>query len=289
MIPAAFEYEAPDSLQKAAALLARHREDAKLLAGGHSLIPQMKLRLANPRLLIDLSRIPGLDQIEDRGDAIHVGAMTTHYNIENSALVREKLTALQEAASCIGDVQVRNKGTLGGSLSHADPAADYPAAVLALGAEMVAQGPRAERVIPAHRFFVDLFTTALRPQDILKEVRFPVPPAGSGSAYAKLYQKASGFAIVGVAAVVTVRNGLIDGASVAVTGVGHRAFKARWVEKGLVGREPDPKVLRRAARRVLRGLEEVNDDIHASAEYRRAMAVVYTERALAKAVERATA
>jgi carbon-monoxide dehydrogenase medium subunit len=289
MIPAAFEYRAPESLKEAAALLARHREDAKLLAGGHSLIPVMKLRLAEPKMVIDLSRIPGLSYIEDSGDTIRIGAMTTHYTIESSDLLQQKLTALQEAASCIGDVQVRNKGTIGGSLAHADPAADYPAPILAFGAELVAQGPRADRVMPAARFFVGLLTTALRPLDILREIRIPAPPAGSGSAYTKLYQKASGFAIVGVAAVVTVKNGVIDAASVAVTGVAPKAFKARWVEKGLVGREPDPKVLQRAARRVMRGVEEVNDDLHASADYRRAMAVVYTQRALEKAVERATA
>jgi carbon-monoxide dehydrogenase medium subunit len=287
MIPAEFEYRAPESLQEAASLMAKYKEDAKLLAGGHSLIPLMKLRLARPHIVVDLSGIPGLSYIDASAGTVSIGTMTTHYEIESSDVLAEKLTALQEAAASIGDVQVRNRGTIGGSLAHADPAADYPAPILAFGAELVARGPRSDREWPAARFFVDQLTTALRPQDILREIRIPIPAAGTGSAYVKLTQKASGFAIVGVAAVVTLKGGIVDSARIAVTGVAEKAFVARWVSRSLVGREPDDTVIRRAARRVMRGVDFVNDDVHASADYRRAMAVVFTQRALQRAVSRA--
>src|SRR5215469_12028581 len=198
MIAQPFEYVVPASLGEAVSLLEKHAGRAKILAGGHSLIPMMKLRLAAPELLIDIGRIPELSYIKEETDKVRLGALTTHYAIESSNLIKRLLPALTDAAGLIGDIQVRNKGTIGGSIAHADPAADYPAALLAFDATIVTLGPHGERLIPASKFFVDMMTTALEPNELVREIQIPVRPGRVGSAYLKMAQKASGFAICGV-------------------------------------------------------------------------------------------
>jgi carbon-monoxide dehydrogenase medium subunit len=277
VIPAAFDYVRASSVEEALELLARHGEDAKILAGGHSLLPAMKLRLAQPRVLIDLGRVPGLAGIRPADGRIEIGALTTHAEIEASEFLASSCPLLPETAATIGDVQVRNRGTLGGSLAHADPAADWPAAILALDAEIEAAGPGGRRTIPAAEFFVDLFQTALRPGEILTAVR--VRPTGPAVAYEKFAQKASGFAVAGVAAV------LSDGpARVAVTGVAAKAYRATAAEKAL--RKLSPASIDAAAERAADGVEPLGD-LHASAEFRAHLAKVLARRALRRAATRA--
>jgi carbon-monoxide dehydrogenase medium subunit len=287
MIPAAFEYHAPKSIEEALRLLDRHGDEAKLLAGGHSLLPMMKLRLAAPRFVIDLGRLKGLDYIREEEGMIAVGALTTHTAVEHSSLLRSKCLLLSETAAAIGDVQVRNRGTIGGSLAHADPAADYPAAILALDALMALQSSSGSRTVSAADFFVDMLTTQLRPGEILTEVRVPVIGKGSGGAYCKLSQPASGYAVVGVAARVTLSKGKLAQVTVGVTGVGPKAYRAANVEDALRGKKPSEKLLADAARHAAHGIEALSD-LHASAEYRREMAAVFTRRALELAIARAT-
>jgi carbon-monoxide dehydrogenase medium subunit len=287
MIPAAFEYFAPKSLDEALRLVERHGDEAKLLAGGHSLLPLMKLRLAAPRYVIDLGRLRGLRYIREEKGFIVVGALTTHAEVAASELLREKCPLLPEAAAEIGDVQVRNRGTIGGSLAHADPAADYPAAILALDAEIVTASSSGPRTIPAREFFVDLLTTQLRPGEILTEVRVPLLPPRTGTAYRKLHQPASGFAIVGAAARITLeKGGKISAATLGITGVAAKAYRATAVEKALHGKKLTAKLLAEAARQAAQGVEPLSD-LHASAEYRREMAAVFARRALERAAARA--
>lgn len=282
MIPTAFDYESPRTLSEALALLAS-REEAKILAGGHSLLPAMKLRLTAPATLIDLGRIAGLSYIRDAQTQVAIGAMTTHAAVAASKLLRETSPLLAEAAECIGDVQVRNRGTIGGSLAHADPAADYPAAILALDAELVATSASGERVIAARDFFTGLFTTALRPNEILTEVRIP-KTLGAGTAYKKFSHPASGFAVVGVAAVVKLRGEKIESAAVGITGATASAFRARAVERALRGKPAT--AIAPAAQHAAHSIEALGDT-YASAEYRQHLARVYTRRALEEAVARA--
>lgn len=287
MIPAPFEYHSPASLDEAIALLGRYGEGAKLLAGGHSLIPSLKLRLQTVEHLIDLGRIGGLSYLREAGGKIAIGALTTHYAVEASDLLRKKCPLLSECASTIGDVQVRNRGTIGGSLSHADPAADYPAAILALEAEIDATGAKGKRTIAADGFFVDMLTTTLAPGEIITEVRVPALAAGTGGAYLKVQQPASGFAIVGVAALVTLDGkGQCSRVRIGITGAAVKAFRARDSEGALTGKAPDEATLGRAAALASQGVE-TSGDIFASAEYRAHLATVYTRRALAAAVSRA--
>jgi carbon-monoxide dehydrogenase medium subunit len=287
MIPAPFEYHAAKSLDEALRLLERHGDEAKVLAGGHSLLPLMKLRLASPRFLVDIGRLRGLSYIRLEGEHVLIGGLTSHAEIEASDLLRGRCPLLPETAAEIGDVQVRNRGTIGGSLAHADPAADYPASILALDAEMVATSSAGKRAIPAAEFFVDLLTTALRHGEILTEVRIPVLGPRTGTAYAKLHQPASGFAVVGVAARVTMgKGGKIESAALGITGLGAKAYRAAAVEKALRGKKTSPKVLADAVRNVAQGVDPLSD-IHASAEYRREMAAVFARRALERAIARA--
>ena len=287
MIPSAFDYFAPRSLDEALTLLARHGPEAKLLAGGHSLLSMMKLRLAAPRVVIDLGRVPGLAYIREEGGRIVIGAMATHADIEHSELLKRRAPLLAETAAEIGDVQVRNCGTLGGTAAHADPAADYPAALLALDAEFVLASRQGARTVAASDFFVDMLTTALVPGEILTEVRFAADGARTGSAYRKLHQPASGFAIVGVATRVTLdAGGRCAGVAVGITGVAPKAYRATGVERGLGGQSLDSKRIAEAAAQAARGVEPLAD-LHASARYRAAMATVFTRRALAAALERA--
>jgi carbon-monoxide dehydrogenase medium subunit len=286
MIPAPFEYLAPRSLEEALRLLERHGDEARLLAGGQSLLPLMKLRMAAPRYLVALGRIKALRYIRDEGERVAIGALATHSDLETSEVLRRRCPLLAETAAEIGDLQVRNRGTLGGSLAHADPAADYPAAVLALEAELVASSSAGTRTIAAGDFFVDMMTTRLRPGEILTEVRLPALAQGSGWAYRKLHQPASGFALVGVAVRVRLERGRLAEVAIGVTGLGPRPFRATAAEQVLVGRRPAAKLLAEAAAHVADGVEPLAD-LHASADYRRAAAIAYARQALEAALARA--
>jgi len=289
MIPQSFEYHVPKTLEEASRLLAEFGSDGKVLAGGHSLIPIMKLRLAAPRHVIDIGRIAGLSYVREEGGTISIGALTTHYQLESSELLKSRCPLLPETAREIGDAQVRNRGTVGGSLAHADPAADWPAPILALDAEIRASSTRGERTIPAKDFFVGLLTTALAADEILTEIRVPVLPERGGEAYAKMPHPASGFAVVGVAArVVRDESGALAQVSVGITGVGAKAYRATAVENALRGKRPSPKRLLEACAHAADGVETTGD-VYASGEYRRHLATVYTRRALEKAIERASA
>lgn len=284
MIPAAFEYLTARNLEDALRLIDRHGDEAKLLAGGHSLLPLMKLRLSAPRFVIDLSRVKSLRGIREDAGSLVIGAMTTHYELESSPLVKANCPLLAETAAAIGDVQVRNRGTIGGSLAHADPAADYPAAVLALGADIVAASSSRSRTIPATDFFVDLLTTQLRPGEILTEVRVPALTRRTGCAYRKFPQPASKFAMVGAAACVTLdATGKIGAAAVGMTGLASHAYRATAVEKILLGKKPSPKLLAEAAAKAAEGIDPLSD-IHASGPYRRATAAIFLRRALEAAI-----
>jgi aerobic carbon-monoxide dehydrogenase medium subunit len=287
MVPAQFDYHQPATLDEALALLQQHADDAKILAGGHSLIPAMKLRLAQPAVLIDIGRIRDLAYIREEGDAIHIGAMTTHFQIEASDRLRDICPILPEAATQIGDAQVRNRGTLGGSLAHADPAADWPAVMIALNAEIVAIGGSGERVIAAEDFFVDMLTTALEAGEILREIRIPVPARRYGQAYAKAAQPASGFAVVGVAVhLVRDAGGACQSASVGITGVASKAYRAKGVEAALTGSALDEQAIANAATTAADGVT-INGDLYASEAYRTHLAQVYTRRAVQAAAARA--
>jgi carbon-monoxide dehydrogenase medium subunit len=266
--------------------LASHKDDAKLLAGGHSLIPLMKLRLTSPKHVVDIGRIKGLAGVREEGGTIVIGALTTHYAIESNESLKTKCPLLTEAAAMIGDPQVRNLGTMGGSLAHADPAADWPAVVLVLGAELKAVGPKGTRTIKADDFFKDLMTTALAPDEMITEIRVPAPPAGAGMAYVKHPHPASRFAVVGVAAVVTVSGGKCERASVAVTGVGPKAVRAKGVESALAGKALDAQGIAAAAEKAADGIS-ITADLQGSVEYKQHLTRVYTKRALEAAAARA--
>jgi carbon-monoxide dehydrogenase medium subunit len=287
MIPAAFDYIAPETLDEAVQALVVHGEDAKLLAGGHSLLPLLKLRLANPKLLIDLGRIRGLSGISQQDDRIGVGALATHYQIESSALIRAKCPLLSQTARAIGDVQVRNRGTIGGSLTHADPSADWPAAILALAGELKLSGPKGERGIAAEDFFLGAMTTAIEPTEVLTEIRVPAPSGRSGSAYLKMAQQASGFAVVGVAVWLRLgRQGRCEDIGIGVTGLNEKPFRARTAEERLRGNKLTPKLVEESAARVTEGSDPL-EDLHVSAPFRSHLARVYTSRAIQEAAKRA--
>jgi aerobic carbon-monoxide dehydrogenase medium subunit len=286
MYPASFEYHRPATVEEAVRLLGTHKDDAKLLAGGHSLIPLMKLRLTTPKHVIDLRRVTGLSGIREEGGTIVIGALTTYYAIESNASLKTKCPLLPEAAAQIGDPQVRNWGTIGGSIAHADPAADWPAVVLALGAEFRATGPKGARTIKAEDFFKDVMTTALGPDEVLTEIRIPALASGSGTAYVKHPHPASRFAVVGVAAILTVSGGTCQKASVAVTGVGSKASRAKGVEAALQGKSLDAQTIAAAAQKAADGIE-MNADLQGSVEYKQHLTRVYAKRALEAAAGRA--
>lgn len=284
MIPAQFDYVRAKTLDEALSLLAQN-EDAKILAGGHSLIPAMKLRLAQPPLLVDIGRIKDLTYISEEGGQIRIGAMTTHYQIESSDLLKKVCPLLPDCASHIGDMQVRNKGTIGGSVAHADPAGDWPAAIIALNAELVATSKNGERTIKADDFFVDLLTTVLEPGEILREIRIDKSNGRTGHAYVKMPHPASGFAIVGVAANLSFNSGSeCKSASIGITGVSSKAYRASEVEAALTGTKLDDANIGNAAGHATDGVD-VNGDVFASDEYRRHLAQVYTRRAIAAAMK----
>jgi carbon-monoxide dehydrogenase medium subunit len=286
MFPAKFEYHAPTSLDEAIKLLSDGDGDVKVLAGGHSLLPLMKLRLAQPSALVDIGRIEGLAGIKVTGEEVMIGPMTTHFMIESSTELREKLPILPECASVIGDLQVRNCGTIGGSLAHSDPAGDLPAVILALDADIKARGPNGERIIKASDFFVDMLTSALEPNEILVGIRIPLPPPRSGGAYLKMDHPASHYALCGVAAILTIDQGnRIADARVAVTGVGPKAYRASSVEQELRGQAASSEVFTRASERAADGQDPLGD-LHASSDYRAHLARVYTRRSLEQAASR---
>lgn len=287
MYPAAFEYHAPANVKDALGLLGRFKDDAKLLAGGHSLVPMMKLRLAQPKHVIDLRKVPGLAGIKEDGGAIVIGAMTTHWQMESSTLLKSKCPVLAETAAVIGDPQVRNLGTVGGSLAHADPAADQPATMIALGAELVCEGPKGRRTVKADDWFQGLMATALREDELLVELRIPALPSGTGAAYMKFPHPASRFAVVGVAAVVTLdREGKCTRAGVAVTGAGTKAVRAKGVEAALAGKKLDAGAIEAAAQKAADGVD-VQADLQGSVEYKSHLCRVFAKRAITEAAKRA--
>lgn len=286
MFPAKFAYAAPTSLQDAVGLLAD--PDAKVIAGGHSLLPLMKLRLAQPKLLVDIGRIADLKYVRMDGSTLAIGALATYRDIQTAPDVHRAAPVLAEAAHEVGDPQVRAKGTLAGALAHADPAGDLPAVVLALGGSVRAVGPNGERDLDLDGFFVDMLTTSLEEREIIREVRLNAQPAGSGGAYIKFDQPASHYALTGVCAIVSVAGGKITAARLGVTGVGTKAYRPTAIEQALVGTALDEESLKAAVQSVADGID-VQGDIHASPEYRAHLARVLTRRAILKAAERAQA
>jgi carbon-monoxide dehydrogenase medium subunit len=280
MIPAPFDYQAPATLEEAVSLLAGDPDGAKVLAGGHSLIPAMKLRLAQPQLLVDIARIKSLSYIREDGNRILIGATTTHYQLESSELLKQICPLLPACAASIGDVQVRNKGTIGGSIAHSDPAGDWPAAMLALDADLVLVGPNGGRTVKAANFFLDLLTTDLQPGEILREIRIAKPSGRFGQAYQKVPHPASGFAVVGVAVHLALNDdGSCKAAQIGVTGVGVKAYRAQAVEAALAGKNFDEQIIAGAASHVCDGVDP-NADLYASGEYRCHLAQVHTRRAI---------
>lgn len=280
MYPSQFEYHKPSSLQEAIALLASNPE-AKVLAGGHSLVPAMKLRLANPAALVDISGIAGLKGISVNGGAT-IGAMTTYRELLDNADLKGPFPVIAETANVVGDPAVRNRGTLGGSMAHSDPSADYTAVLLALGASVTVVGGNGERTISLDDLFVDLFTTSLEADEILTSITIPAASAGAGQAYEKHAHPASGYAVVGVAAVVTVSGGTITAARVAVTGAIAKATRATATEAALIGKTATAANIAAAAALAADGLD-LNGDTYASADYRGHLVKVLAKRAITRA------
>jgi carbon-monoxide dehydrogenase medium subunit len=281
MIAVPFTYERASSVDEAVAKLAG---GGKLIAGGHSLVPLMKLRLSEPGRLVDIARIPGLSGIRENGGRIEIGATTTHHDIATSALLREKCPMVADGAAEIGDAQVRNRGTIGGSIAHADPAADMPAVMLAVDAEIEIRGGGGTRTVKAADFFQGFYTVDLQPSEIITAIRFA--PVRSG-AYAKLHQRASHYAIVGVAAAVDVKGGVIQSARIGVTGATTHAVRLTAVENALAGKPASGEAIAAAVHDAGRSIPDLNADLHGSADYRQAMIAVFARRALDKALARA--
>jgi carbon-monoxide dehydrogenase medium subunit len=288
MITHPFSYEAPATIEDAVKALSRS-SSARIIAGGHSLLPLMKLGLSEPELIVDIRRIPGLREIKKEDGAIVIGALATHASIAAEPSIAKELSALADAASAVGDRQVRSRGTIGGSLSHADPAADEPAPTLAFDATIRVIGPRGQRDIPARDFFKSAFETALSAGEIVSQIRFPVPGGRRGSAYAKFPHPASRFAVVGVAAVVTLKqDGTIERAALGITGAADAPFRATAAEKAIVGTRGDAQAIAAAAAKAAEGVMTLSDLV-ASSDFRKNLIEVHTRRALRSAIERATA
>lgn len=289
MIPAAFEYARPASLGEALRLLRDHGGEAKVLAGGFSLIPLLRYRLAQPGILVDIGAVEGLDYVREHGSEIRIGARTTHHQIETNDLVRRTSGLWSDAAAGIGDPQVRNWGTIGGSIAHADPASDWPAVLVASRGSIVVRDLERERVIPAREFFIDTFVSAIEPAEILVEVRFPVPPPGSGGAYEKLERKAGDFATAAAAVQVTLADdGTIAAAGVALSAVAETCIAIPAAEAGLVGSRPGPgaeALIREACATTAKPVK----DAHGPVDYKRAMAGEMAVRAFRRALARASA
>jgi len=289
MIPAAFEYHAPSTIGEATALLAKLGEDAKVLSGGQSLIPLMKLRLASPAHLVDINAIPGLSGIREVDGFLRIGALTRESDLEESEIVRTRYPLLHDTSKVIADPIVRNLATVGGNLAHGDPANDHPATMLALGAEIVAVGPKGERRMPIATFFTGPFATGLKPDEILVEIRVPVPAARSGGAYLKLERKVGDFATAAVAVQVTLgANGACEQAGIGLTNVGLTPIKATSAEASLKGKALDESAIKQAAELAAQAAEP-SADLRGSVEYKKDLVRILTARALRKAAERARA
>jgi carbon-monoxide dehydrogenase medium subunit len=287
MIPAAFDYHAPTSLSEALALLTRHRDTAKVLSGGQSLLPLLKLRLGQAGHLVDIGRIPGLEYIKEEGGMLRIGGRTRESALERSDVVRSRYPILLDTAQVIADPLVRNMATVGGNLAHGDPGNDHPATMLVLGAQVVATGPKGERVIPIDSFFVGLFTTALQPDEIVTEIRIPAPPARSGGAYVKFERKVGDYATAAAAAFVTLgASGLVERAGIALANAGPKPVRASAAEKLLTGKKPDAAALGEAARAAGQSASP-SADRRGAVDYKKEMARVLALRALTKAVQRA--
>ncbi len=283
MIPVAFDYEVAESVDHAIELLGQHGEDAKLIAGGHSLIPLMRLRLAAPSVLIDLDRLEDLRYVRDEGDHLAIGALTRHRDVYNNELVQEHCGIIGHTAGLLGDPSVQHRGTLGGTLAHGDPAGDMPAVISALEGTLVIQGPNGERTVSASDFFQDYLFTDLEPDEVVKEVRVPKLGPNTGWSYMKFSRRSQDWAIVGVAAVVEKSNGNIDSARIGLTSMGSTPIRASAVEEALSGASPDG--VAEAANSADEGTEPTTDDA-ASAEFRKHLARVWTRRAVEEALNR---
>ena len=279
MIPRQFEYHAPQSVPEAIALLQKYGDTAKLLAGGHSLIPMMKIRFAEPEHLVDLGKIAELRGIREEGDELRIGAMTTENDLIWSTIVQEKCPLLVESARLIGDPQVRYKGTLGGDISHGDPGNDHPAIMLALGATFVLQGSDGERMVTADDFFLGLFSTALEPDEVLTEIRIPVPAAGTGWCYAKLKRKTGDFATAAAAVLLRMKGDTVEEVSIAPTNAGATALKAREAEASLRGKKFEDVAIAEAAQLAM-SICDPAEDQRGDVEYKTAMTGEMTQRAL---------
>ena len=288
MFPASFEYAAPPSLDEALPMLAEHGDEAKVLAGGQSLIPLMKLRFATPAVLVDLNRIPGLDFVEESGDALRIGPLARNSQLVESELLEQRYPVMAAAAPQISDPLVRNLGTLAGSLAHADPAGDWGSVMLALGAEVVARSASGERTIPIDELLQGPFTTTLEPTEIVTEVRVPQPPDSAGGTYLKMERKVGDFATVGAAVSLDLDDGKIGRAGIALTAVGPKNVRAADAEQALAGAEPTEDAFEEAARLASEAAEPV-DDVRGSADYKREVARVFVIRGLAQAHEMARA
>ena len=286
MIPSQFEYFAPETLDEAVSLLNEHGSEAVVLAGGQSLIPLMKLQLAAPEYVVDINRIPGLADISEENDFLHIGSLTREADLDRSEIVRAKYPILQDTTSVIADPLVRNMATVGGNLAHGDPANDHPATMLALGAQVVAVGAAGQRVISVSDFFEGPLTTTLNQGEILTEIRIPTPPQGSGGAYLKLERKVGDYAIAGVAAVITAADGVCQQAGIGLTNAGPIPIKAGTAEAFLVGKRLDDETIREAARLASQEAQP-SADLRGSEEYKRDMVRVIAGRALRLALERA--
>lgn len=286
MIPASFDYHAPKTLPEALALLGQFGEEAKVLSGGQSLLPLLKLRFAQPAHLVDIGRIPGLDYLKEEGGVLKIGALLREAALESSDLVRSRYPILADTAAVIADPIVRNLATVCGNLAHGDPANDHPATMLALGAEVVVTGTKGTRTIPIAQFFTGLFTTALGPAEVLTEIRIPAPPAGSGGAYVKLERKVGDFATAGAAAFLAIKGGVVERAGIGLTNVGPTPIKATAAEAFLAGKKPDEAAFAEAGR-LAGAATKPGADRRGSVEYKKEMARVLTVRALRKAAQRA--
>jgi aerobic carbon-monoxide dehydrogenase medium subunit len=286
MLPRSFEYACPETVEDAIALLGEHGENAKLLAGGQSLIPLMKLRLASPKVLVDLNRIPELNGIRDEANGVRIGAMTRHRDVERSSVLRQHYPLLADAAPLLADPLVRNRGTVGGSLAHADPASDWAVTFLALGAELDVRGPKGPRSVGLDTFFRDSFQTALASNELITQVRLPKPAAHSGSGYAKLKRKTGDFATVAVAASLVLDNGAARHVRISLGGVAATPVRSARAEKALEGNPPNDAAIARAAQSAAEDARPA-DDLRGTAEYKRAMVAVYAERAIRRALDRA--
>jgi len=287
MIPPSFQYLRPKTVPEAVAMLQQHGDEAKILSGGQSLIPMMKLRLARPGVLIDINRISGLSYVKEEGGYLKIGGLTREAEMESSPLVRSKYPILLDTAHVIADPQVRNMATVAGNLAHGDPANDHPATMVALGAQVIATGPKGERVIPIEDFFVSLFATALQHEEILTEIRIPVPAARSGGAYFKLERKVGDFATAAVAAQLTLdEKGVCQSVGIGLTNVGPTPVKARKAEEFLRGKKPDESNIARAAQ-LAADESTPSPDLRGPVEYKKGLVKELTKRALTRALERA--